>query len=435
MASRRPPRERGAHQVAFTVRAPVQRRRTEQLRRVLEGMGAPGIPGDGTPAVPFAQLHGVHLARFVLLEDAVDPVVGLVPASLVYMSDVDAPLERHLDELADLGGAALDAAFGLCEGWPAAPTPATRRAYLQAHALRSGATYVNAVGRTVEQVLREEELRRAIAGFLDARDGACGEDPQAVRRAVQDFVRGREDLAWARRRAPSPPLRRRASDLAHLLGVSAGLLAATPLLVVVVPLWAIALRLRERADPDAHERPSLEHVRALAAVEDHVAHNQFSVVGSVKPGLLRRATLAVVLWLIDVAARHVFRRADLAGVKTIHFARWIVIDGGRRAIFASTYDGALESYMDDFIDKVAFGLNASFSNAVGYPRTRLLLFEGAKREEEFKALLRTRQVPAQSWWSAYEGLSAGNIENNALVRSGLFGTLADAEARAWLRRL
>jgi hypothetical protein len=142
-----------------------------------------------------------------------------------------------------------------------------------------------------------------------------------------------------------------------------------------------------------------------------------------------------VLWLIDYGSRHVFTRNDLAGVKTIHFARWLVLDDWSRAIFTSYYDGSLESYMDDFIDKVAFGLNASFSNGIGYPHTRFLLFQGAKREEEFKDFLRRRQIPTQVWYSAYEQLSAHNIENNALIRSGLFGPLAAAEAKAWLQRL
>ena len=101
-----------------------------------------------------------------------------------------------------------------------------------------------------------------------------------------------------------------------------------------------------------------------------------------------------------------FTRADLAGVKTIHFARWIVLDDGRRVIFTSNYDGSLESYMDDFIDKVALGLNASFSNGVGYPRTRFLFFDGARREQEFKDYLRRHQIPTQVWYSAYPHLTA-----------------------------
>jgi hypothetical protein len=104
-------------------------------------------------------------------------------------------------------------------------------------------------------------------------------------------------------------------------------------------------------------------------------------------------------------------------------------------IFTSYYDGSLESYMDDFIDKVAFGLNAAFSNGVGYPRTRFLLFDGAKREEEFKAFLRRQQIPTHVWYSAYPQLTARNIENNALIRSGLSGKLTPRETEAWLRRL
>ena len=65
-------------------------------------------------------------------------------------------------------------------------------------------------------------------------------------------------------------------------------------------------------------------------------------------------------------------------MKTIHFARWVFIDGKRRMFFASNYDGSLESYMDDFIDKVAWGLNLVFSNGVGYPRTQLARASAAR---------------------------------------------------------
>src|SRR5262249_34992079 len=122
-------------------------------------------------------------------------------------------------------------------------------------------------------------------------------------------------------------------------------------------------------------------------------------------------------------------------VKSIHFARWTVLDGWRRAIFTSNYDGSHASYMDDFINIVAFGLNASFSNAIGYPRTQFLFFSGAKREEEFKDYNRRRQIPSQVWYSAYDRLSTANIDNNALIRSGLFGTMTAPEAQRWLSRL
>ena len=129
-----------------------------------------------------------------------------------------------------------------------------------------------------------------------------------------------------------------------------------------------------------------------------------------------------------------FRRADLTGVKTIHFARWVFQDDYRRLLFCSNYDGSLESYMDDFIDKVAWGLNAVFSNGVGYPRTRWLVLDGAKRELEFKDFLRRRQLPTQVWYQAYPQLTALNIENNARIRAALWAELSESEIAEWLRR-
>ena len=68
------------------------------------------------------------------------------------------------------------------------------------------------------------------------------------------------------------------------------------------------------------------------------------------------ATGVVALWLVNLSAILVYNRGRLARVSTIHFARWVLLDDNRRVFFASNYDGSLESYMDDFINKVAFGL-------------------------------------------------------------------------------
>ena len=145
------------------------------------------------------------------------------------------------------------------------------------------------------------------------------------------------------------------------------------------------------------------------------------------------------MWGILLAAnygtRHIFNKENLAGVKTIHFARWVVINEQRRVIFASNYDGSLESYMDDFIDKVAWGLNAVFSNGVGYPKTNWLIFGGAKDEQAFKDYIRVHQIPTQVWYSAYDHLITLNIANNAKIRAGLYSNTSETEAEEWLRLL
>jgi len=140
-----------------------------------------------------------------------------------------------------------------------------------------------------------------------------------------------------------------------------------PLILLALPFWVILLRLHERSDAAPDLRPEPAHVEQLAALEDHGPVNQFTAGGFIKPGPFRAVTARVVLFLIAYAVRHVFNRANLAGVKTIHFARWTYIDGGRRVIFASNYDGSLESYMDDFIDKIAWGLNAGVQQWPGLP--------------------------------------------------------------------
>jgi len=432
MLRRGPQAHKGAHQVCLAVRATVRRESVTELLSLLERMGG----GEaGVPAIPFVKLRGVHFARLLVLEDSTDVDEQLVPASLLWMSDVDAPLESHLDQLAALGGPGLDAAFGLCEGYPPDPTPEMRSAYLREHLVKTQANYVNTVGRTVAQIHGEAALREAIEGFLDRRqsEGRSG-TPEEVRAEIQAFVRGEPALAWATRRAARPSLLWRCKELLHAVVAAAGLVIVAPVALVLLPVYAIVLRLHERSDPAPHLYPTPKHEQRLAAIEDHVTQNQFSAAGNIKPGRFRERTIRSVTWLIDYGARHIFNRASLAGIKTIHFAHWMILDDGRRGLFTSNYDGSHESYMDDFIDKIAFGVNLSFSSGVGFPKTRFLLFEGARREQEFKDFQRCMQIPTQVWYSAYPQLSTVNIENNALIRSGLFGTLTRPDTEAWLRR-
>ena len=163
--------------------------------------------------------------------------------------------------------------------------------------------------------------------------------------------------------------------------------------------------------------------------------NPFTSAGLLKPGPFRRFTANLVLWGTNFLTRHVFNHASLIGVKTIHFAEWIFIDQKRRVVFTSNYDGSLENYMDDFVDKIAWGLNASFSNGLDYPKTNWLILNGAHDEQVFKRFNLMHQLVAPFWYAAYQGLTALNIDNNAEIRAGLYGAMDDAAARAWLRRL
>jgi hypothetical protein len=440
------PERRAPRQLAITIVAEVKRRRLSALKRTLETMGTDPADND---IVPFAALPRTHFARFVVL-DATEGPDGPIEPQLLYMADVDEPaeagsaLEYCLEELVEVGGTGLDRIFGACVGYPPSsrPTPPERLAFLREHSVDAAAAYVNTIGRSVRQIRQEDELRIAIRSFLDERGAELVDlDPGDVRHAIQDVVRARAELSWALAPPPSPSLTDRVRETADLIALPVGLLALSPVLVPALPLFALALRRREAREPAPHVAPSRELVLRLAEQEDHGAQNQFNAVGSagigfVKPGIVRRITADVVLRGASFAVRHVYNHANLAGVKTIHSARWVFIDDRRRRlIFASNYDGSLEAYNDDFVDKVWWGLNAVFSNGTGFPSTRWLFFGGARQEQPFKDYLRGRQLPSQVWYSAYPDLTAVNIENNARIRAGLRGELSSEEADAWLRRI
>ena len=150
----------------------------------------------------------------------------------------------------------------------------------------------------------------------------------------------------------------------------------------------------------------------LAALEDHLPMNPFTAVGQVKPGPFRKVTINVILYLLNAVTRHLLKPGDLVGVKTIHFARWLFLNDRRQVLFASNYDGSLESYMDDFIDKISWGLNLVFTNGIGYPRTRWLIKDGCRDELAFKDYLRLHQVPTLVWYPAYGRLSTANVAAN-----------------------
>jgi hypothetical protein len=420
------------HQVALTLAAHVRPGQVESLKKTLETMG----DGVADPSVvDFGALDGVHFARFVVVDETQDLEGRPLSALLLYMSDLDVSRERHLRQLVDSSGDVLDRLFGHCEGYPDSPRREDRLAYLRRSRIKEQAFYANTVGRTARQIREEAVLRDRLEDFLDGSSDLRDEDPVEIRRAVRSYVERDRSLASALRPPPGLDLPFRVRELAHLVAVPLVVLALLPLLLLAAPVFLVLLRRHERSDDAPRIKPSPDRVQELAALEDHLVHNPFTAIGFVKPGRFRRLTLVAVLFAINYTTRHVFNRGNLAGVKTIHFARWVFLDDQRRVVFASNYDGSLESYMDDFIDKISWGLNIVFSNGYGYPKARWLVFDGARDELAFKDYLRVHQVPTRVWFSAYGRLSSANVANNERIRAGLLGELDAEGSERWVEAL
>jgi hypothetical protein len=298
------------------------------------------------------------------------------------------------------------------------------------HRVESAANYINWVGRTVKDIREEAALHDALDRFVQ---GCPAQSARDLHRSARKFVR--DELSAGRLTLtpePSTPIGWRIRNTAHLVGVPIALLAAAPALVVVGVVGLLQLRMMEKTDPELCERCDAAHSDDLALLEDHDVTNQFTAMGSLKPGALRLWTTIAAFFAIDYAARHVFNRGGLARVRTIHFARWVFLDNRRRAVFFSNYDGSLEAYMDDFINKVGFGLNVAFNGGIGYPRTRWLALDGCSDERKFKEYLRRHQVPTQVWYKAYPGLTAVDLERNTRIRRGIeIDSMTEQQATEW----
>ncbi|MFC3283101.1 hypothetical protein [Litchfieldella rifensis] len=391
-------------------------------------------PG-GNDILPFERLDKVHFARWVLLPEAYRRAGRRYPPQLVLTANLDGDIDAHLAEMAAVGGQGLNELLGHCRDFPAQAGAEQTRRYLADHQHRVGAFYVNTLGRSVAQVSLEARLHHALQRYLDEKEWQ-GLPATAIRQALIRFVGSRDELCDALTPASGPGRWRWLQGWSLLAGVALVGLALAVLLLPLTLLTVLVLRLHEMANSVHNRRPRDEHVSTLEADEDQGVHNQLSAVGLIQPGPFRRVLLHVALWLLQLAVSWVFYRGKLAEIDTIHFARWVIIDNGARVYFFSNFDGSPESYQDDFIERVAFGLNLVFSNGVGWPRTRYLLFGGANDEQAFKAYYRDHQIPTAVWYQApaYAGLTAVNVANNAAIRAGLSGAMSEAQCRAWLQR-
>jgi hypothetical protein len=430
-------------QSSFMVLAPIRPERERELRGLLDSMNdAPGRVKVDNGVIPFGRLENLHVARFLIVDDrTLDDirVYGIPPRTypldLAFLGDVDGDADAFLADVARNAHEGLTRIFSHCEGFT---SDADLVAWMKRHSVPSAADYVNWHGRTVQRVREEAALHDALERHIGGDAGALRSlSPQQIHArlrqiAYDDVAAGRLTLSPDR----PTPLGWQLRNLMHLIGVPAILLLLSPLLILIAVFTLIRLRRLEKTDRELCQRTERAHSAELAVLEDHDVTNQFSAMGTLKPGLVRLWTTIFVLLAIDYAARHVYKRGRLARVRTIHFARWVFLNNRQRVIFLSNYDGSLESYMDDFINKTGFGLNVVFSNGIGYPRANWLILDGCGDERKFKEYLRRHQLPTQVWYKAYPGLTAIDLERNARIRQGLESpSLSDSDARKWVALL
>ena len=372
-----------------------------------------------------------HFARWVILPPSQDEDGrGLGEGHLLaFESNFDGQLDQHVADLRTALGSLLDGAFAHAEGYPGSADAAALEQFFRRGALRAAAFYVAHGGLAVGVIQGDATLKQAVerrlgersrGAHVPARDALeLAEDLQRVARAVaaeRGLTLGHVERGL-RPSSSSMVMAALRAALSQPLGV---LLA-----FALAPFFEWRDAVVRRRHP-SFRTPALQQKRdGIGLEEDRVDQNGLTHLVPIKPGRYRAFALKMMVLIVTGLADFGGRVGRLGGIETIHFARWVVLPD-RRLLFFSNYDGSWEAYLGDFIDKASLGLTMIWTNTLWYPKTRFLLFKGARDEGAFKEWTRAYQVPTQVWYSAYPFSSVGDVLKNARIRE-LLGSALDRE--------
>jgi hypothetical protein len=420
------------------------------LRAALTAIAADQLPGGGARPRVFADPRlGIHFARLVLLEE---PGGGKALSSLIFESNFDTTFEtveqarlEHLKLLCEAIQGPLSSVFQHCTGFEPELTAERLVDWLAERRVQACAAYQGHIHRDLARIRLEQHLRNVLLDFFAEAPKAS---PRDLYRAAREHVRlqcgSDARLSGLDIDQPSPPVpdaavrsrRLNAGVWPWIQNLSSDMVAYVLHQLVNIRRWQkkdaeYDQRARQEAWTDADRRTFLE----IAETEDRALQNALTHVAPLK-NVDRLALLLFSHGYIDAMARNHFNDiGQLGGIPTIHFAKWLLVDDNTRLVFLSNYDSSWESYLGDFVDRAAIGLNLAWTCTAEYPKTLYLTLRGASDEERFKAWSRAYQRPTQVFYTAYPELGIAAINNNTWIRCGLHHPPGAAELRGWFRRL
>jgi hypothetical protein len=383
--------------------------------------------------IPFKSFPGIHFARLVILNESIDTAGKTIPDQLVFSTNYDLPA-NHIDDLVKTAGRGLWQVFSYCNNFPTgAYDAALLKIWLQQNSRGSNVFYVGVGYRSVQQIHDESRLRGEIEKFVDANKTELqGKDAAAIRGNIISHISSREDLKNMLQPSGQASAR---WLIKHYGRFVLTVLISLVLIVILFPvifIWIGIIFASELKDKPAATPVTKDHMRELTNRETGMVQAQFSALGNLKPGWIRLQTMVFLLKLTNFMAPYIFAKGRLSGIPTVHFARWLIINEGRQMLFLSNYDGNTESYLTDFINIAAKQLTLLFSHTVGYPKTYLMVFGGAKDASKFLDWAHHNQKITNVWYSANPNVNVKNIFNNSKIRDGLHGNMSEQKTKEWL---
>jgi hypothetical protein len=202
----------------------------------------------------------------------------------------------------------------------------------------------------------------------------------------------------------------------------------------LIALWLLAIRIRELTEAGAEPQPPKVDER-IFSTEDLAIQNSLASIGIVKPGFLAQWTMRFALGAIDLVWNRIFRLGSFGNVFTVHFARAVLLDGGKRMMLLTAYDGSFMNYLSDFADKAAYYLNAVYSNVEGYPACRWLVLDGTANLQGYANWTRQHMKYTPVFYSAYRNETVRSLLKDITIRDALAGPPTAAQAEALLKLL
>jgi hypothetical protein len=140
--------------------------------------------------------------------------------------------------------------------------------------------------------------------------------------------------------------------------------------------------------------------------------NEFTLISTLKPGGAERMRKLMPNGFT------VERQKNTDRLGTVHDLRFVIFDNDTRIIFASTFDGEWDPYIDDFATIVPDEIDLLFHELEGYPGIH---------SPNIKDWIAKQQVTATAFYSAYPNASVKDIWKALKIRAA-FNNLLDEAA-------
>jgi hypothetical protein len=130
--------------------------------------------------------------------------------------------------------------------------------------------------------------------------------------------------------------------------------------------------------------------------------SEFTIIAPFAPGGAKR--LRTFLKMLNGN----FEKADQVG--TVHDMRFVFLDNDTKLLFATTYDGDWDPYINDFATKIPDYLDILFCGLEGWPGIR---------SPQVKDWLENHQITADAWYVAHADLTVAETRRLKKIGAAL----------------